>query len=184
MSVPGRSHRGQGEAHRVGAVLLDDLDGIDHVALGLRHLLAVGVAHQRVDVDVPEGHVSVFVSAHEVAIHHDHARHPEEQDVEASNEQRRRIKRIQVGRRIGPAQRRARQQSRRKPRVEHVVILLQRAAALALRRRLTRNDDLAAGLAVPRGNAMSPPQLPRDAPVVNVAHPLEVRLGVHSRVRT
>ncbi len=32
---------------------------------------------------------------------------------------------------------------------------------------------------MPRGNAMSPPQLPRDAPVVNVAHPLEVRLGVH-----
>ena len=35
-----------------------------------------------------------------------------------------------------------------------------------------------AGLAVPRRDAMSPPQLARDAPVVNVAHPLEVGFGV------
>src|ERR1019366_3481169 len=54
-----------------------------------------------------------------------------------------------------------------------------RAAALrTLRGRLARHNDFAAVLAVPRGNAMAPPQLARDAPVVNVAHPLEIRLGV------
>ena len=56
----GRSHRGQREAHRIGAVLLDDLDRVDHVALGLRHLLAFGVAHQAVNVDLRKG-MSFFV---------------------------------------------------------------------------------------------------------------------------
>src|ERR1019366_4684664 len=53
------------------------------------------------------------------------------------------------------------------------------AASLgAFRRRFARDHDFGAIFAMPGGNAMSPPQLPRDAPVVNVAHPLEVSLGV------
>src|ERR1039458_4223980 len=52
------------------------------------------------------------------------------------------------------------------------------AALGALGGRLPRDDDFGAILAMPRGNTMSPPQLPRDAPVVNVAHPLEISLGV------
>ena len=40
----GRGHAGEGEAHGVGAEALDDVDGVDDVALGLGHLLAVGVA--------------------------------------------------------------------------------------------------------------------------------------------
>ena len=55
MSVPGEAMRGEREADGVGAVLLDDLDGVDDVALGLGHLLAVGVADEGVDVDVAEG---------------------------------------------------------------------------------------------------------------------------------
>src|SRR6185312_5991257 len=62
---------------------------------------------------------------------------------------------------------------------ENVVVLLKLvAAALASRRRLARDDQLTALRAMPRRNAMSPPQLARDTPVMNVAHPLEVRLGV------
>ena len=34
---------------------VDHIDGVQHVALGLGHLLAVAVAHQAVDVDLPEG---------------------------------------------------------------------------------------------------------------------------------
>ena len=52
----GGGHRCEGEADGVGAVALDDIDGVDDVALGLRHLLAVGVADQGVDVDLTEGH--------------------------------------------------------------------------------------------------------------------------------
>ena len=49
-------------ADGVGAVLLGDHQRVDHVALGLGHLLAVGVAHQAVDVDRLEGDL-----AHEFA---------------------------------------------------------------------------------------------------------------------
>src|SRR5262249_25874429 len=51
----GRGHRCECEANRICAVLLGDLDGINNVALGLGHLLAFGVADQRVDVDLAEG---------------------------------------------------------------------------------------------------------------------------------
>ena len=50
-----RGHAGEGEADRIRSVLLDDLDGVDDVALGLGHLLAVGVADEGVDVDLLKG---------------------------------------------------------------------------------------------------------------------------------
>ena len=93
----GRGHAGEGEADGVGAVLGDDLDGVDDVALGLGHLLAVGVADEGVDVDVAEGDgvgeraraaVGHGDVEHEVAAEHDHARDPEEEDVEAGDELR------------------------------------------------------------------------------------------------
>ena len=84
----GRGALQQGHADGVGAVLLGHHQRVDHVALGLRHLLALGVAHQGVNVDLVERHF-----AHEFHAHHDHARHPEEQNVEAGDQQRSRIER-------------------------------------------------------------------------------------------
>src|SRR4029077_13219000 len=49
-----RRHRREREARRVRPVLLDDFDRIKHVALGLRHLLTLSVAHQSMDVDFAE----------------------------------------------------------------------------------------------------------------------------------
>ena len=46
-----RRHGGEREAQRVGAVLIDQAERIDDIALRLRHLGAALVAHQRVDVD-------------------------------------------------------------------------------------------------------------------------------------
>ena len=92
----GRGHGGQREAHRVGAVLLDDFDGIDDVALGLGHLFAVGVADQGVDINLAEGNrfrKGALASirhrhvAGKPAAQHDHARHPEEEDVEAGDQE-------------------------------------------------------------------------------------------------
>ena len=57
---------------------VDEVERVDDVALGLRHLLAVLVADEAGDVDVLERHV-----AHELQAHHHHARDPEEDDVEA-----------------------------------------------------------------------------------------------------
>ncbi len=86
--------------------MLDDLDGVDDVALGLGHLFAVGVADEGVDVDLAErngfgeraraavGHGDV---AREPAAEHDHARDPEEEDVEAGDEERRGVEGVEVG---------------------------------------------------------------------------------------
>src|SRR5208337_4047655 len=90
-----RSHRSQREAHGVGAVLLDDVDWVHHVALGFRHLLALGIADQRVYVHSAEGYFAMLIGAHEVAVHHDHSRHPKEQDVKAGDEQRCWIERVE-----------------------------------------------------------------------------------------
>ena len=43
---------GQGNA-------VDQVNGVQHIAFGLRHLVALGIAHQAVDVDVLEGHLPV-----------------------------------------------------------------------------------------------------------------------------
>ena len=54
-----RSRRGlrrQREAHGIGAVAFSDLDGVDHVAFRLGHLLPVGIAYQRMDVHILERH--------------------------------------------------------------------------------------------------------------------------------
>ncbi len=120
MSVPGAAPLQQRHAHGVGAVLLGDHQRIDDVALRLRHLLPLGVAHQAVDVDLAERHV-----AHEFDAQHDHARHPEEQDVEAGDEQRRGVESRQVLGLVGPAQRGERPQAGAEPGVEHVGVLRQ-----------------------------------------------------------
>jgi hypothetical protein len=69
------------ETECIGAVLIHLFERVDDVALRLRHLLAVGVAHERVD-----DHFVEWCLTHEVHAHHQHARHPEEDDVEARDE--------------------------------------------------------------------------------------------------
>ena len=49
------------KASGIGAEALNNIQRIDHVALGLRHLLPIGVAHQRVDVNLAEGNAVVFL---------------------------------------------------------------------------------------------------------------------------
>ena len=115
--VPGRDIARQREAQRIGAVLVDDAERIDHVALRLRHLGAGGVAHQAMDVDVVERHFF-----HEVQAHHHHARDPEEDDVEAGDQRRGRVEARKLRRLVRPAQRRERPQRRGEPGVEHVLV--------------------------------------------------------------
>ena len=70
-------------------------------------------------------------------------------------------------------------QRRREPRVEHVVVASQRALippGARLRRRfgLVVSHVGVAGVVVPGGNLVSPPQLTRDAPVLDAVEPLVV----------
>ena len=113
-------------------------------------------------VDVAEGHV-----AGEAQAHHHHARHPEEQDVARRREDVGGIERAQLGRVVRPAERRERPQRAGEPRVEHVGVA---HPTLALGRLEPRIGVLAA---IPDGDLVAPPQLPRDGPVVDVVHPAE-----------
>ncbi len=62
---------------------VDQVQRINRVALGLGHLLAFRIAHDGIDVDLAERHL-----AGEILGGHDHARDPEEDDVEAGNQHR------------------------------------------------------------------------------------------------
>ena len=69
----------------VEADAVDQIDRIEHVALGFRHLLAFAIADQAMHIDVLEGDL-----AGDLLGHHDHAGDPEEDDVETGDQHRRR----------------------------------------------------------------------------------------------
>ena len=60
---------------------INQVHWVQHIAFGLAHLLALCIAYQTVNVDVFERHF-----AGEVLGHHDHARHPKENDVVACDQ--------------------------------------------------------------------------------------------------
>ena len=171
--VARRVARNEHEAQGVRTVLVDDLDGIDAVAERLRHLAPLAVAHETVDEYVAERDVLAELQAH-----HDHACDPEEDDVIARHENARRVELLELGRLLGPAHRLERPESRAEPCVEHVLILVQMMAAAlwASLDVLARDDRLLAVFAIPRGDAMPPPKLTRDAPVADIFEPVHIDL--------
>lgn len=64
---------------------VDQVDRIQRIAFGLGHFLAAGIPDKAVDVNGLERYL-----AGEVQGHHDHAGDPEENDVEAGYQHRRR----------------------------------------------------------------------------------------------
>ncbi|KAI3493165.1 hypothetical protein L1887_42182 [Cichorium endivia] len=164
---------------------LDDVDGVDDVAERLGHLASVGVAHHGVAEDLLEGQL-----AGEVDAEHAHPGDPEEEDVPAGLEQRGRVEVLDVVRLFGPAHDGEGPEAGAEPRVEHVLVLLERVALAAgelvgaLLRLLERPADdpelvvaavlrLALDVDKVDGAAMAPPELTRDAPVLDVLHPSE-----------
>jgi hypothetical protein len=111
---------------RVEVDAVDDVERIEHVALGLGHFLAFGVAYQAVHIHGLERYFGAagFV-AHKMHGHHDHARHPEENDVEAGDQHIGGMEGFQLGGVFWPAQRGEGPQAGGEPCVEHVVILTQ-----------------------------------------------------------
>src|SRR3974390_1630426 len=85
------------------------------------------------------------------------------------------------GRDIRPAEDGDRQQPRREPGVEHIARLrdLVRTALGAYGWICPRDRYFVTYRALPCWDAMPPPELPRDAPVVNVLHPVQVCFRVH-----
>ena len=75
---------------------VDEVDGVQHVALRFAHLLALAVADQAVDVHILERN-----APGQMLRHHHHAGDPEEDDVEAGDEDAGRQITIQHGVRCG-----------------------------------------------------------------------------------
>ena len=90
--------RQQVEAHRVGAVHGDEVHRIDAVALGLGHARAVLGEDGSVDHHVLERNLLA-----EVGGRHDHARHPQRDDVARGHERRRGMVSLHALGMIGPA---------------------------------------------------------------------------------
>ncbi|KAG1458113.1 hypothetical protein G6F57_014757 [Rhizopus arrhizus] len=157
---------------------VDDVQRIEHVALALGHLLALAVADQAGEVDVLERDLP-----DQVVGGHDHARHPEEDDVETGDQHRRRQVAVEAtlghGLLVRPAQGGERPQLRGEPGLQHVAFLVQHhiAAEVVLRAHFffAAADVAAAGGGIEPGrNAVAPPQLAADAPVLDVVHPVAV----------
>eukprot|EP00123_Amoebidium_parasiticum_P018833 comp24297_c0_seq1/m.45554 comp24297_c0_seq1/g.45554 ORF comp24297_c0_seq1/g.45554 comp24297_c0_seq1/m.45554 type:complete len:453 (+) comp24297_c0_seq1:672-2030(+) len=170
----------------VQADAVDHVHGVHHVAQGLAHLAPVRIADQRMQVHLREGQV-----AHEAQAHHDHSCHPEEQDVVPRLQQLPRIEPLEVVSLLGPAKDAEGEQARREPRVQHVGVLVQPYApgidpklgcCLCHGLLLCGGHNpvglvvLVQGLAplnlhkVGR-DAVAPPQLPGDAPGLDVLQP-------------
>ena len=174
-------------AAKVDAV--DHVERIDRVALRLRHLLALGVAHDGVDVDVAERHL-----AGEVQGRHDHARDPEEDDVEAGDQHRgRQVERALALelRLVGPAERGERARSADENQVSSTSgsrdsrrDLLARGGGARERFLVAAAHEGRAVLGVPRGDLVAPPELARDAPVLDVLQPLAGRSWSTRRARS
>ena len=167
------------EAFEVDAV--DDVERVEDVAFGFGHFLSFAVAHQAVDIDFFEGDFAV----HAVHAHQHHARHPEEDDVKAGNEDVARIECFEIRRVFRPALGGERPQRRGKPGIKHVFVLGERQVGgevvFFARCRFVFGDVGVAVGVVPRRDAVPPPQLARDAPVLQVFHPVVV--GVFPVVR-
>ena len=77
----GAADLGQRETRRVHAKLVEHVDRIDSVHLGLRHDLALAVENRPRDEDVGK-----WLFANELQSCHHHARHPKKDDVAGSHQ--------------------------------------------------------------------------------------------------
>ena len=188
----------QAEAQAVGAVLRDELERIGRVAERLRHLATLFVADDAVEIDVLERNALLDrrARAGELEAGHDHARDPEEDDVGAGGQRGGRIERVEaalllrVG--VGPAKRADRPEPRGGPGVEHVLLLV---PVLQVGRAVEGNVDLRRvlevglgelllvnALPIPDRDAVAPPELAADAPILDAVEPVEVNLRPALRV--
>ena len=149
---------------------VNQIHRVDDVAFGFGHFFAFVVAHDAVDV-----HVFKRYFAGEVGGHHNHARHPEEDDFVAGNQD--------VGRQEGfefvgfrrPAERGERHERGGEPCVQYVFFAGQTGfSGLFFGFFLIAGNVHIAFVVVPRGDLMPPPQLARDTPILDVVHPLVV----------
>mmetsp|Transcript_40170 Transcript_40170/g.96285 ORF Transcript_40170/g.96285 Transcript_40170/m.96285 type:complete len:738 (+) Transcript_40170:1120-3333(+) len=162
------------------------VQGIDHVAQRLRHLAPVGIPHHGVQIHGLEGEL-----VHQPQGHHHHPCHPEEKNVVPSLQQGPREEGLEVivALLVGPPEHGEREQAGGEPRVQHVLILHDLHVLPKLLCGLLVGLLLGAAhephlLVLCRlhhlvgRNPVAPPQLPADAPILDVVQPVEPGLLV------
>jgi hypothetical protein len=161
-----------GKAKRVRPVLVHHLEGIDDVALGLAHLLPVLVRHQGIDVDLLERHLP-----RELEPHHHHAGNPESEDIPTGDKHRGRIKRLQIGclSRANPRWKKATKPTKTRyptrPDLESNASPRRKKGKRWVRPRSQTPFAITTGV---DRDAMAPPDLTANAPVLNVGEPTVV----------
>ena len=196
--LPLRRDGHDAEAQAVGAVLGDEVERVRRVAEGLRHLATLLVADDAGEIDVLERDPPLqrLAGPHKLQAGHDHARDPEENDVRARDERRGRVEVIEASLLhrglVRPAERGEGPKPRRGPSIEHVVFLhpILRVGRTGERdMHLLRVGEVGLGerflvesLGIPDRDAVAPPDLAADAPVLDVLQPVQVDLGPAVRV--
>ncbi len=185
--VAGAGAQQHADADGIGTIFGDEFQRVGAVAQGLGHLAAQFVAHDAGEIHVGEG-----LLAHELLAGHDHAGHPEEDDIRSRYQVVGGIVvgQVFVGLMFGMAgflriEHRNGPQPGREPGIQHVFVLLQvfglegRVDGLCGLQRRFRGGFHHVGSVrqVPGRDALSPPQLAGDAPVASVLHPMTV--GIH-----
>ena len=141
------------------------------------------VADQAGDIDSFERHLwrTVFVF-HEVHGHHDHPGNPEEDDVKAGDQHVSGVEGFQPFSDFRPAQGAKGPQCRAEPGIQNIVVLAEfqvggQVVLLANFVFAAAHVDVALGV-VPGRNAVAPPELAGNTPVLDIAHPGEVHILV------
>ena len=162
---------------------VDDVQWVQDVALGLGHLLALAITHQAVHVHGLERYLRrAILVLHQVHGQHDHPGNPEENDVETGDQYVGGVEFLEEFGLLRPAQGGEGPQARAEPGVQYVVVLLQHnvGTEVVLGAHfgfVAAYIDLAR-LVVPGRNAVTPPQLTADAPILDVTHPREIHVFV------
>ena len=168
-----RVARNQHEAQCICTVLVHDFHRINAVPEGFRHFASLAVPNKTVNEYVAEGNVLPECQAH-----HDHAGHPEENDIISRNQSARGIEMFEFLCFLRPPHGLKGPKSGTEPGIQHILILMN-VPASAFRTGLhihTGNCCLPAILAIPCGNAMPPPKLTGNTPVTDVLQPIAVNL--------
>ena len=154
------------KAQGIRPVLRDQLERVGRITKALGHLPALLVADDAGEVDVAERQVALPL----VACHY-HPGDPEENNVRPGDEVGRRVKLLKRLRLLRPTHRGKRPKPRTAPSVQHVGILFPTVTL----RRLEAAVNLLAP--IPHRDAVPPPKLATDAPVLQATHPVVIRLG-------
>ena len=175
--------RGQQHAHphAVGSELLHQFDGVRAVAEALRHLPTLLVAHDAGVVNVLERRrVAVLVARD------DHPRHPKEHDLRRRHKVRRGVVVADLLLAVEAVEHLDGPKPAAEPRVHHVLVLphiVQAQPGIAALRpggheglfsRFRHHVIVVPFSEIPSRNAVSPPELAADAPVLNLLHPVAV----------